>query len=141
MTECSYRSVVTDPASLVEHAQNGLQLIERKMEEESTGGGPESTADIIVLDDVSPHYMKAVVALQACDARLGAALRSLVDFGEDEPSAASLPALSAARAQTDTETAGAADVFSASPLRPWTNRPTSSWRACLSESGCPSPCR
>ena len=69
--------MVTDPASLVEHVQNGLRLIERKIEEESTGGGPESTADIIVLDDVSPRYTKAVVALQACDARLGDAQRSL----------------------------------------------------------------
>ena len=31
--------------------------------------------------------------------------------------------------------------LSASPLRPLTRRPTASWRACLSESGCPFPCR
>ena len=39
------------------------------------------------------------------------------------------------------------DVFflpiglSASPLRPLTRRPIASWRACLSGSGCPFPCR
>lgn len=91
------RTVVSDLVSLVERFQNSLRLIEQKIEEESTGGGPESAADIIVHDDVYPRYMKA--ALQACDAHLGAALRPLVDSGEGEPSAASLPALSAAGAR------------------------------------------
>ncbi len=52
----------------------------------------ESSTNIIVLDDVSPRYMRAVAALQACDVNLGTALRSLLDSRESESCAASLPA-------------------------------------------------
>jgi len=38
--------------------------------------------------------MKAAAALQACDVNLGIALRSLLDSGDSDPCAASLPALS-----------------------------------------------
>ena len=36
----------------------------------------ESSINIIVLDDVSPRYLKAGAALQACHVNLGIALRS-----------------------------------------------------------------
>ena len=90
----AYRAVVSDLVSLVEHVQNSLRLIEQRIAEESPGGSPESAPDIIVLDDVSPRYMKAAAALQACDVNLATALRSLLDSGEDEPWAAVLPARS-----------------------------------------------
>ena len=90
-----YRAVVSDLVSLVEHVQNSLRLIERTIEGEMPDGGPESSANIIVLDDVSPRYMRAIAALQACDVDLGDALRSLLDFSESERHAASLPAPSA----------------------------------------------
>ena len=61
-------------------------------------GGPDSSANIIVLDDVSPRYMKAVAALQACDVHLGTALRSLLDSNERPSRTASLPAPSATAA-------------------------------------------
>jgi len=48
-----------------------------------------------VLDDISPRYIKADAALQACDVNLGVALRSLVDSSDSDPCAASLPALPA----------------------------------------------
>lgn len=89
----AYRAVVSDLVSLVEHVQNSLRLVEQKIAEESPGGGPESASDVVVLDDVSPRYMKAAAALQACDVNLGAALRSLLDSGEDGPSTARLPAV------------------------------------------------
>ena len=54
----------------------------------------ESSSNIIVLDDVSPRYMKAVAALQACDVNLGIALHSLLDCSDSAPCAASQPALS-----------------------------------------------
>jgi hypothetical protein len=47
-----------------------------------------------VLDDVSPRYLKAATALQACDVNLGIALRSLLDTGDSDPDTAGLPALS-----------------------------------------------
>ena len=92
----AYRAVVSDLVSLVEHVQNSLRLIEqtiaRETSPEMTPGSPESSTNIIVLDDISPHYIKADAALQACDVNLGIALRSLLDPGDGDP--ASLPALS-----------------------------------------------
>ncbi|WP_065752413.1 hypothetical protein [Bradyrhizobium paxllaeri] len=59
---------------------------------DTSPGSPESSIDLIVLDDISPRYMKAA-AVQACDVNPGIALRSLLASGADDPSAASLPAL------------------------------------------------
>ncbi|WP_161850740.1 hypothetical protein [Bradyrhizobium sp. CCBAU 051011] len=67
--------------------------IEETIARETSPGGPESSTGAIVLDDVSPRYMKAAAAVQACDVNLGIALRSLLDSGADDPSAACLPAL------------------------------------------------
>jgi|SRR3954465_7742781 hypothetical protein len=94
----AYRAVVSDLVSLVEHVQNSLRLIEqtiaRETLPEASPGNPESSTNIIVLDDVSPRYMKAAAGLQACDVNLGIALRSLLDSRENDPCAASPPALS-----------------------------------------------
>ncbi|WP_108522289.1 hypothetical protein [Bradyrhizobium algeriense] len=106
----AYRAVVSDLVSLVAHVQNSLRLIEQTIARETSAetsaetltetsaetspGSPESSTDIIVLDDVSPRYMKAVAALQACDVNLGIALRSLRDSGDSGPCASSPPALS-----------------------------------------------
>ena len=93
----AYRAVVSDLVSLVEQVQNSLRLIEqtiaRETSPETTPGSPESSTNIIVLDDVSPRYMKAAATLQACDVNLGIALRSLLDSSDSDPWAASLPAL------------------------------------------------
>ena len=92
----AYCAVVSDLVSLVEHVQKSLRLIEqtiaRETSPETSPGGPESSTSVIVLDDVSPRYMKAAAALQACDVNPGIALRSLLDPGDSDP--ASLPALS-----------------------------------------------
>lgn len=74
----SYRSVVSDLVSLIEHVQASLRLIERTMVPETSLAGQE-TANVVVLDDVSPRYARAAAALKACDANLGIALHSLVD--------------------------------------------------------------
>jgi hypothetical protein len=97
----AYRAVVSDLVSLVEHVQNSLRLIEQTIAKETsaetspetTPGSPESSTNIIVLDDVSPRYMKSAAALQACDVNLGIALHSL-DCRDSAPCAASQPALS-----------------------------------------------
>ena len=90
--------MVSDLDSLVEHVQKSLRLIEqtiaRETSPETSPGGPESSTSVIGLDDVSPRYMKAAAALQACDVNLGIALRSLLDSGDSHPGTASLPALS-----------------------------------------------
>ena len=89
-----YRAVVSDLVSLIEHIQNSLRMIERTIARETSPGSPESSTNVIVLDDVSPRYTKAAAALQACDVNLGIALRSLLDPADSDPNAASLPALS-----------------------------------------------
>jgi hypothetical protein len=106
----AYRAVVSDLVSLIEHVQNSLRLIERTIAKETLPetspetssetspetlpGSPESSTNIIVLDDVSPRYMKAGAALRACDVNLGIALRSLQDSGASNPCASSSPVLS-----------------------------------------------
>ena len=98
-----YRAVVSELVSLVEHVQNSLRLIEQTIAKETsaetspetTPGSPESSTNIIVLDDISPHYIKADAALHACDVNLGIALRSLLDSSDSDFCAASLPALPA----------------------------------------------
>jgi hypothetical protein len=94
--------VVSDLVSLIEHLQNSLRLIEQTIARETSWetspeaslGNPESSTNVIVLDDVSPRYMKAAATLQACDVNLGIALRSLLDSSNSDPCAASPPALS-----------------------------------------------
>jgi len=88
----AYRAVVSDLVSLVEHVQNSLRLIEQTIDGEAS---ESSTTNIVVLDDVSPRYMRAVAALQACDISLGSALRSLLDTGEDAAPPEGTPAFSA----------------------------------------------
>jgi hypothetical protein len=90
----AYRAVVSDLVGLVEHIQKSLRLIERTIAGETSPGNPESSINVIVLDDVSPRYMTAAAALQACDVNLGIALHSLRNPGDGDPHAASLPAFS-----------------------------------------------
>jgi hypothetical protein len=90
----AYRAVVSDLVSLTAHVQNSLRLIEQTIAGEASPGSPESSINVIVLDDVSPRCMKAAAAVQTCDVNLGIALHALLDSGDSDPSAASLPALS-----------------------------------------------
>lgn len=59
----TYRAVISDLVSLVDHVQKSLRLIEqtiaRETSPEMTPGSPESSTNIIVLDDISPRYIKA----------------------------------------------------------------------------------
>ena len=75
----AYRSVVSDLVSLIDHVQSSLKLIESAVAREMSLGSQESATDVIVLDDVTPPYVKATAALNACDANLAIALHSLLD--------------------------------------------------------------
>ena len=77
----AYRSVVSDLISLIEHVRASSRLIETAIARETLSGGQDSAANVIVLDDVSPRYMKAAATLQACDINLATALHSLLDSG------------------------------------------------------------
>ena len=75
----SYRAIVSDLVSLIEHIQASMKLIESAIATESPLGNQEVGANIVVLDDVTPRYVRANAALNACHAGLGAALHFLLD--------------------------------------------------------------
>ena len=77
----SYRSIVSDLVSLIGRVQASMKLIETAIAGESPLGNQEIAANIVVLDDVSPRYAEAHAALEASNARLGAALNFLQDGG------------------------------------------------------------
>ena len=75
----AYRSVVSDVVSLIEHVQASLRLIEQEIARETASGSQDTSTNVIVLDDVTPPYVRATAALKACDANLAIALHSLLD--------------------------------------------------------------
>jgi hypothetical protein len=50
----AYRSVVSDLVSLIGHVQASLTLIEQAISREISVGSQETSANFIVLDDVTP---------------------------------------------------------------------------------------
>jgi hypothetical protein len=75
----SYPSIVSDLASLIEHVQASMKLLELAIARESSLGNQDVSANVFVLDDVTPRYVKANAALNACNAGLGIALHFLRD--------------------------------------------------------------
>ena len=75
----AYRSVVSDVISLIEHVKASLTLIEQEIARETALGSQETSSNVIVLDDVTPPYVRASAALRACDANLAIALHALLD--------------------------------------------------------------
>jgi hypothetical protein len=74
-----HQSIVAELASLIEQVQAGIKLLEAAIATESAPGNQESAGNIFVLDDVTPRYIKANAALNACNADLDAALHYLLD--------------------------------------------------------------
>jgi hypothetical protein len=72
-----YRTVVADLTSLIEQIQTSLTRIDAALASEAAATVAEPAANVVVLDDVTPRYLKAGAALKACDARLGMALHFL----------------------------------------------------------------
>ena len=87
----AYHSVVSDLVSLIDHVQASLMLIESTIAREIVGT-QEITANVVVLDDVTPPYMRATAALRACDANLAMVLHSLLDSKTSELKASALKA-------------------------------------------------
>jgi hypothetical protein len=75
----NYLSVVTDLASLIERIQASMQMLEPVIARASLPGELEAYDDVVVLDDVTPHYVGANSALDACRAKLGVALHGLLE--------------------------------------------------------------
>jgi hypothetical protein len=84
-------TVVSDLVALIEHVRASLKLIEQVAAQETSLANQETCADIIVLDDVTPRYLKAAAALNACDANLGIALHSLRDSNTSPHGSSELP--------------------------------------------------
>src|SRR5215470_10489306 len=74
----SFRTILSDLISLIEHVQGSIDLIEGAIARETSLGDGEA-GNVIVLDDVTPQYLKAGHALHACNASLETALRSLFE--------------------------------------------------------------
>lgn len=74
-----YRAIASDLVSLIEHVQTSIKLIESAIERELPLGNQEIGANVVILDDVTPRYVKASAALNACNAGLGVALHFLLD--------------------------------------------------------------
>jgi hypothetical protein len=72
-------SIISNPGSLVEQVRANMKLIESAITGEASPGNQETAANIVVLDDVTPRYVTANAALNACNVRLGMALDPLRD--------------------------------------------------------------
>jgi hypothetical protein len=74
------RLIVSDLTSLIEHVQASMKLLEQAIASEASLGNQEASANVVVLDDVTPRYLEVNEALNACNARLSAALHLLRDI-------------------------------------------------------------
>jgi hypothetical protein len=77
----NYSSVVSDLVSLIEHMQASMKMLEGAIARELPLADQEIGDNVIVLDDITPCYLKANAALHACKAGLGVALHSLAGGG------------------------------------------------------------
>lgn len=74
-----HHSIVSELVSLIEHVQASMKLLEAAIARESAPGNQEAAGNVVVLDDVTPRYVKANATLNACNAGLSAALHFLLD--------------------------------------------------------------
>jgi len=77
----NYNSIVSDLTSLITQVRTSLKLIEAAIAGEAPLGNQEISANVVVLDDVTPCYVEANAALNTCRASLGVALHFLMDTG------------------------------------------------------------
>jgi hypothetical protein len=73
-----FASVVASLLALAEQVQASISLIEGELARE-TSIGDQDSSNVIVLDDVTPQYVRASTALHTCRASLGTALHVLID--------------------------------------------------------------
>ena len=72
----SHGSIVSNLASLIQHIQQTNALIESAIIRAAAVADMEISATLVVLDDVTPGYVKARAALKSCEAGLELALQS-----------------------------------------------------------------
>ena len=66
----SYRAVVSDLEALIQQVQASIKLIETAMVGESPLGNEEIAASVVILDDVTPRYIRAAAALSSSTSRI-----------------------------------------------------------------------
>ena len=76
----SRQLIAADLRALIARIETSMRLIDAAMEQDDDGSVTTS-ADIFVLDDVTPRYATASAALNACRAGLGHALQCLSESG------------------------------------------------------------
>lgn len=72
-------AIVSDLVSLIECVRTSMELIDAAVAGEAPLGYQEIGTNVVVLDDVTPRYVRVRAALNSCEAHLGAALRLLQD--------------------------------------------------------------
>jgi hypothetical protein len=75
----SDRAIVFDLVSLIEGVRASTKMIEAAIAREASFGNQEIAANVVVLDDVTPRYLRANAALNSSEANLAAALQFLLD--------------------------------------------------------------
>lgn len=73
--------IAADLRSLVAQIEASMRRIAAAMNREH-GNDPEGSADVFLLDDVTPRYASANAALNACRASLGHALQCLSELDD-----------------------------------------------------------
>ncbi|MCK1650552.1 hypothetical protein IVA88_03755 [Bradyrhizobium sp. 149] len=76
----SRQLIAADLRMLISQIETNMRRIATAMEQEH-GSDPEGSADVFVLDDVTPRYATAIAALDAGRAGLGHALECLSEAG------------------------------------------------------------
>jgi hypothetical protein len=74
-----YSSIISNLGFLVEQVRANIKLIESAIAGEASLDDQATAANIVVLDDVTPRYVRANAALNACNVGLGVALDLLRD--------------------------------------------------------------
>ncbi|MBV8701621.1 hypothetical protein [Bradyrhizobium sp.] len=69
--------LITELQSLSERVHAVTRAIDTAIALERTASSAEAAADVVVLDDVMPRYLRAISALQACSVHLDDAVQFL----------------------------------------------------------------
>jgi nicotinate-nucleotide pyrophosphorylase len=76
----NHTAIISNLGSLVEQVAAMMKLIESAIANEASAGHLDMAANIVVLDDVTPRYVRANAALSMCNAGLGVALHFVRDI-------------------------------------------------------------
>jgi len=82
----SHQLIAADLRSLIAQIETSMRQIEVMMSQ-ADKGEESGSADVFVLDDVTPRYATATAALGACKAGLDLALRCLSESGKSAETA------------------------------------------------------